>query len=219
MSMLSDPTITRGWDSAYLDNPEAQLWSEEPIPIVDDILARGRGCCLDLGCGDGRHLLALQRGGLDVVGLDISATALQRADRLLRLHGCPAPLLLGDILALPFAAGTLDVVCALDVLGQVPDPRPVLSEAHRVLRPDGLLVVNLFALTDDTFGEGLQIAPNTFLFKETLFRYFSRSDVESLFAEGWESEIVTASWTDPPHGSFRPVGHTHTSHVVFARPA
>lgn len=217
--MLGDSTITRGWDKAYLENGSAQLWSEKPMPIVEDIFVRGRGCCLDIGCGDGRHLLALQRGGLNVVGLDISPTALQRADRLMRDQGRAVPLVLGDMLALPFADATLDVVSALDVLGQVADPDPAISEARRVLRPGGLLVVNLFDTSDGTFGEGAQIAPSVFLYKETLFRYFSRSEAEGLFAIGWKVDIKQATWIDPPHGSFRPKAHTHVNHVVFARVA
>ncbi|HEU0250428.1 MAG TPA: class I SAM-dependent methyltransferase [Solirubrobacteraceae bacterium] len=207
-----------GWDRAYVENAEAPLWSQEPMPILEDVLDRARGCCLDLGCGDGRNLVALQQGGLDVVGLDISMTALRRADRLLRARGRAAPLILGDILSLPFADHTIDTVTALDVLGQVSDLAPVLAEVRRVLKEDGLLAANLFDLSDSTFGEGSPVSGNTFLYKDTLFRYFSRREVHDLFA-GWQTEVTRASWTDPPHGDFRPRKHMHVNHIVFARPS
>jgi len=215
--------IDQGWDAAYLENPDAQLWNEEPMPIVADIVARGRDrglrTCLDVGCGDGRNMLALQHGGLDVSGLDISPTALGRADRLLRDQGNPAVLLGGDIGALPVAAGTLDMVTALDVAGQVPDPTAMIAEAHRVLRPGGLLAVNLFSPQDGTYGEGEQIGRHVFVYKQTLFRFYEREDLDELFAGAWDWETEIVTWDDPPHGSFRPYEHTHVNHVVYATPA
>jgi SAM-dependent methyltransferase len=218
--MSTDATLTDGWDAAYRDNPEASLWSEEPMPIVAEIASRARARGLrvgvDLGCGDGRNLAALRARGLELAGLDISPTALVRADGLLRANGDAALLIGGEVTALPFAAGTLDLLTALDVAGQVPDPAPLIAEARRVLRPGGLFVVNLFTPEDDTYGEGEEIGPRTFLYRETLFRYFERAEIAPLFGEGWGLEIEEASWVDPPHGSFRPRRHRHVNHVVYA---
>lgn len=218
--MKTDPQITRGWDVAYEDNPGAALWSEEPMLIVTEIAARARRLGarvgVDLGCGDGRNLKALRGLGLDLVGLDVSPTALARADELLRAADGGAPLILGDVTALPFVDGTLDLVTALDVAGQVPDPAPLIAEARRTLRPGGLFVANFFALEDDTYGEGEALGPHTFLYRETLFRYFERAEVRSLFTSVWDLEIEEVSWVDPPHGSFRPYSHRHVNHVVYA---
>lgn len=218
--MPTDSTLDRGWDAAYEENDDSQLWSTEPMPIVPEVvaLARARGLRVgvDLGCGDGRNLLALKEAGLEIAGLDISATALHRADRLLRERGDGAVLLVGDASALPFPDGTLDLVTALDVAGQIPDPRPLFAEARRVLRPGGLFVVNLFTPQDETFGEGEEVSPLTFRYRDTLFRYFEESELADLFDRGWDLEIGTATWLDPPHGSFRPTPHRHVNHVVKA---
>lgn len=48
--------------------------------------------------------------------------------------------MLGDAHALPVRAGTVDLVLMLEVLEHVRDPRAVLGEVHRVLRPGGRLV-------------------------------------------------------------------------------
>jgi SAM-dependent methyltransferase len=221
--MSTESTLDRGWDAAYEENDDLQLWSEEPMPIVPDVvkLAHDRNLRLgvDLGCGDGRNLLALRKGGLELAGVDISARALQRADRLLREHGDGAILLFADACSLPFPDATLDLVTALDVAGQVPDPRPLFEEARRVLRPGGLLVVNLFTPEDETCGEGEEVAPLTFRYRDTLFRYFEEAEIGDLFGEGWKLDIGTATWMDPPHGSFRPAPHRHVNHVVKATAA
>lgn len=212
-----------GWDAAYRESSSAQLWNESPMPIIDDIVRRAQGgglrLCVDLGCGDGRNLAALQKGGLEVSGLDLSPTALARADELLRERGRPAALVVGDIAALPFADGTIDVVTALDVAGQVPNLRPALAEARRVLRSDGLLAMNLFTPEDDTYGEGDEVAPDTFVYRDTLFRYYRDDEVEPLFGSEWKIDVERATWMDPPHGPFRPRAHRHVNHVVYATPA
>src|SRR5687768_16523265 len=48
-------------------------WPEQERKALE--LAEGR--CLDIGCGAGRVLLALQREGLEAVGIDVSPRALE----------------------------------------------------------------------------------------------------------------------------------------------
>jgi SAM-dependent methyltransferase len=219
--MNIDTKSIDGWEAAYRNN-SAGLWDEKPMPIVAEIARRARAdglrIGLDLGCGEGRNLLALRRAGLEIAGLDISPSALGQADRLLRAQGQRATLIEGDICALPLASGTVDLITALDVAGQVADPGPMIAEAHRVLHGEALMVANLFSLEDETYGTGEEIGPNTFRYKDTLFRYFEESEVRGLFESGWEVELEKLSWVDEPHGAFRPTPHRHVNFVVWARP-
>jgi SAM-dependent methyltransferase len=94
---------------------------------------------LDLGCGSGELARALAAAGLRVAGCDISPEMLRRA----AAEGChPAGwlLLAPRWRALPFAAGSLDVVVAASVLEFVAEPVTVLRECARVLRPGGVLL-------------------------------------------------------------------------------
>ena len=221
--MTTHHEIVTGWDAAYQEQGGSVLWNDEPMPILDEIVARAReanlSATVDVGCGDGRNLLRLQQAGLLTCGLDISETALGSADRLLRGHGRAVPLIVGDITALPFGSGTMDLITMLDVGGQVPDVTPAIREAQRVLRPGGLLVVNLFTYDDETYGDGTEIGPGAFVYKDTLFRYYRREEVEELFGLGWASEVQHLSWIDPPHGEFRPREHRHDNYVVYATKA
>ena len=93
---------------------------------------------LDLGCGDGRVAAELARAGALVTGVDPSRVALERARRQnpeLEFH---AP---GADGRLPLADSRFDIVSCLHVLEHVADTQTLLSEARRVLAPEGVLAV------------------------------------------------------------------------------
>ncbi len=93
---------------------------------------------LDVGCGEGA--LAAAAGDAPwVVGLDGSATM---------LAAVPPPRVRADAVDLPFRDGAFDAVVAVNVYDHLPDPRPALHAAHRVLRPGGLLVAGTISRHD-----------------------------------------------------------------------
>ncbi|HEY8581591.1 MAG TPA: class I SAM-dependent methyltransferase, partial [Capillimicrobium sp.] len=97
-------------------------------PVARRLLAEDATPVLDVGCGDGALSRYLPAGAW--VGVDTSARMLDRA---------PAGALLGDAAALPFDDGAFASVTLLYVLYHLADPRQALAEAHRVLRPGGLI--------------------------------------------------------------------------------
>jgi SAM-dependent methyltransferase len=228
-----------GWDLAYQTQSNAHdpgandlgangeklpayLWTEEPVPFLQDIelhrLLRKHctGIILDAGCGDGRNALHLERHGFHVVGIDVSSAAVEiAADRALQAGQNRAMFFQDDIRNLR-TRGPVDGVICIDALSQVEEPKKCLDEFRRVLRPGGLLVFNLYTPEDDTYGSGRQISVRTFEYKNTLFRYYLEDEVAGLM-DGWNNiRIRTAVWMEPPHGEFRPSPHTHVSWVVMA---
>ncbi|WP_395740816.1 class I SAM-dependent methyltransferase [Prosthecobacter sp.] len=100
-----------------------------------------RSRLLDAGCGTGGTLEYLQtrNGELALAGIDLS----EQAVNCCRQRGLSA-VKVGAVEALPFEEGTFDAVLSLDVLYHTGvDEKQALAEMRRVLRPDGLLVMNL----------------------------------------------------------------------------
>ena len=92
---------------------------------------------IDIGGGSGTYASEIVRAApLTVVGLDISASMIEQRAR--------DPLLpenvVGDMEALPFDDASFDAALFVGSLHHVPDPLPALREAHRVVRPGGLLL-------------------------------------------------------------------------------
>jgi ubiquinone/menaquinone biosynthesis C-methylase UbiE len=94
---------------------------------------------IEVGAGFGR--LADEYAGYDnVVLLDSSEVHVAAANET--LGGNPRFVVqLGDALALPFPADTFDVAVCVRVLHHFSDPRPIIAELGRIVRPGGVLVV------------------------------------------------------------------------------
>ena len=105
------------------------------------------GCSvLDIGCGLGAvdELLITRHGARSVLGVDIDpallATMAQRiecaglAARITPLCVKPGPL--------PLADDSFEVVFSKDAIVQIPDKAAVFSDAYRLLRPGGRLIVS-----------------------------------------------------------------------------
>lgn len=116
-------------------------------------LGAGPARVLDAGCGTGGLIKDLRAHNPDwtLTGLDFSA----RACELARLR-TDAEIVEGSILDLPFGDGTFDAVVSADVVCQVEDGGRALREFARVVRPGGVVLVNvpafrwLWSYHDDT---------------------------------------------------------------------
>jgi SAM-dependent methyltransferase len=101
------------------------------------------GRTLEAGCGLGRWVFYLNRKGYDVVGVEVSPTAIEA----IRQAVPAAPIRQGDILHMDFADSTFDAVISLGVVEHFAEgPQSALAEMRRVLSPGGLLFVSIPAV-------------------------------------------------------------------------
>lgn len=122
-------------------------WFRGRQRIVETVLRRelaGRGplSIASLGCGPAEGLTwLLPLAGLTgrVIGLDADPLHARRL-------GPGLEYVVGKLEAAPLASGSCDVVLVLDVLEHLDDDVAGLSEAARLLKPGGLLLVTVPAL-------------------------------------------------------------------------
>jgi len=93
---------------------------------------------LDLACGTGASAIHLaERFGVEPVGLDFSATTVERARAAAAEVGSAAEFVVGDAEYLDFEDGSFDAVICECSFCVFPDKTAVSSEITRVLRPTG----------------------------------------------------------------------------------
>ncbi|HEV2013497.1 MAG TPA: class I SAM-dependent methyltransferase [Candidatus Dormibacteraeota bacterium] len=104
------------------------------------VCSQARGEVLEMGVGTGRNLEHYPQG-IRLTGIDISAPMLDiarhRASELAR----EVDFRVGDAQALEFADESFDTVVFTLSLCSIPDDRKAISEAKRVLRPGGRLLL------------------------------------------------------------------------------
>src|SRR5476651_1421955 len=122
----------------FRDN--AQRWDELRALHVAD---------LDIGTGTGRLLEVLAPKVEQAIGVDQSREMLALARANLARAGIDnADIRQGDMYALPFEADSFDVVTIHHVLHYADDPSAALSEAARVVKPGGTVLVVDFSPHD-----------------------------------------------------------------------
>jgi ubiquinone/menaquinone biosynthesis C-methylase UbiE len=135
------PITTRegyaAWARTYDEGPNQLLDLEQPVvrEILDGLPA---GVALDAACGTGRHSAYLASLGHEVIGVDNSPEMLDVA----RTKVPAGTFHEADLLALPLADDSVDLVVCAIALNHVPDLAQALREFVRVLRPNGHLVVS-----------------------------------------------------------------------------
>jgi ubiquinone/menaquinone biosynthesis C-methylase UbiE len=119
-----------------IDDAEDRRLGRKNAAIIAP-LTRPGDKVLEVGCGRGHVLKAIQEAGCQVFGIDPSVDMVELA----RGHGVSADV--GTAEALGFTSNTFDLVFSQQVLEHIhPDDVPEhLGEAYRVLKPGGLLVV------------------------------------------------------------------------------
>ncbi|MGW0568355.1 class I SAM-dependent methyltransferase [Streptomyces tauricus] len=114
---------------------EVERWCARADAVDLEILGRCEGAVLDIGCGPGRLVAELAGQGRRVLGIDVSAAAVNRTERL----GGPA-LCRSVFEPLP-AEGRWDTALLVDGnVGIGGDPRALLARLVDLLAPAGLLI-------------------------------------------------------------------------------
>ena len=104
------------------------------------VCAQAQGEVLEIAVGTGRNLPFYPRG-VRIKGIELSPEMLRIARERASSLEISAELSEGDAQALPFPDRSFDTVVCTLALCSIPDDRKAISEARRVLRPGGKLLL------------------------------------------------------------------------------
>jgi len=125
---------------------------KEPFPrfgeVVEAFKKHDFRSVLDLGCGSGRHVVALGEAGIAVTGLDISPSGLAATREWVdeRTEWAPARLVQADMRdGLPFRNGAFDGIMSFQVIhhAMLAEVLGTIDEIWRILKPGGIVVVSV----------------------------------------------------------------------------
>lgn len=123
---------------------------------------------LDIGAGTGTYSIWLGKKGLDVTALDQSTEMMKVAKDKADKEGLDINWILGDAHNLPFSDNTFDLVISVTAIEFMDNPKRVLEEAMRVLKPKGKLIIGVLT-KDSPWGE--------------LYQAVAKEDPSNLFAK------------------------------------
>ena len=146
---------------------------------------------LEIGCGTGANLREQRSRWTTAVGLDLEMRALAFSRDLAAVQADASEVL-------PFADATFEAIFMLDVLEHLEEPKALVREMNRVLRPGGIVVImvparpELWSYWDEIHGHQ---------------RRYTKATLAAVFDDGWRlgSLEYSFSWMYPIVFLFRRV--------------
>jgi 2-polyprenyl-3-methyl-5-hydroxy-6-metoxy-1,4-benzoquinol methylase len=195
----SDAELARIYNAYYFLGSESEA-GRETVSQIKQATARlylseirryqglPSGRLLEIGCGEGDFLVSAETAGWEVIGVEYSSAACERARQRLKNGGVRC----GELPDAKLAAEQFDLCVISDVIEHVRSPRDFLQEIHRVLKPGG----TLFIATPSIDSWSARIMQQKWMeFKAEHLTYFDRQNLQTaLFASGYREIIVQAGW-------------------------
>jgi SAM-dependent methyltransferase len=167
------------WDSAYRNAPPPwDIGRPQPafVRLADEGLIEAP--VLDSGCGTGEHALFLAARGLEVVGVDISPSAIAKAREKAAARGVAPTFVVGDVMELEALGrhfGTVIDSGVFHVFETPGEEARYVANLHAVMEADGLL--HLMCFSDEEPGSW---GP----------RRVTHDELRAAFAVGWQVESI-----------------------------
>jgi SAM-dependent methyltransferase len=178
---LSDEEISfphESYDPSKGNQELSGIWAKWRVRyILNELKKEKIDLTWEIGSGDGSVAISLQKEFVAVIGVEplFNGAAITNENGV-RTY-------LGTLESLNLPSGSISAIGAFDVLEHLPEPRILLDEIYRVLKPGGLLLVTvpahqwLFSDFDASIGH---------------FRRYSKKTLNSLLHNAGFGEISTS---------------------------
>ena len=122
--------------------------------VVELAAPQNNWAVLDIATGSGHTAFALSPYVRSVTGIDITPEMLREAEGLKAQRSIPnVTFQTGDVHELPFGDGSFQLVTCRRAAHHFSDIRLALSEIHRVLAPNGRVVIDDRSVPEDDFAD------------------------------------------------------------------
>ncbi|PSR32954.1 MAG: methyltransferase type 11 [Sulfobacillus benefaciens] len=140
----SDSLITSyfGRYHAAYRTSERHAHGSDLAHLIDSLHLQPNSLVLDAACGTGHTTLALASRGHRVVGMDMTPEMVHEAQDLAQSRGLSASWIIGNVDQLPWDPQTFDAVTCRRAAHHFQNLQSFLREAHRVLKPGGVLGIS-----------------------------------------------------------------------------
>ena len=178
------------WEKAWnmCKVPYTQLPDLSYIPrIAEELNKSGAKRVLDLGCGSGWLAVYLARQGFEVVGVDVSAQAINLANTWARQEDLKISFEVGDASQLQYQAGSFDAVVANSIFEHFPIKQAqVLTDKVNSMLKVGGVFVGCFDKVGGGPGEYYTLEDGTHVYtdkarKGMMLRRYELEELQDLF--------------------------------------
>ena len=185
------------WAEKHCEKPpESEVYRF--IGLLEERFASGPLRIWDLGCGAGRHAVAIAKTGHHAYASDNAPKGLERTRQYLDICGVSATLALADMTECPWGDVSFHGVIAWNVLhhNTLANTGRAVDVVHRSLVSGGLLLATLKSDKADWCGQGEEIEPGTFVLNKgpeagVPHHYFNEKGIRQLFCSGqWRLLIL-----------------------------
>lgn len=203
-NIVENPIDNTDYWNQYYQN---RVCSTQPSPFAQYVatLVESGKTLVDLGCGNGRDALYFAGLGLHVVGMDLSASAIQMLEETQTPN---ARFICGDFISHPtHAAGSYDYAYSRFTIHAINQKQEslLLQAMFQALKPGGKFFIEVRSVHDPLYGKGQPVERNAFFYDNHYRRFIVLSELtRTLEQYGYRVEYAKEQTGFAPYGNDDP---------------
>lgn len=158
----------RLWEELWSGDEGLEWWRKpapEVLELVSSYTPETHPAVLDLGCGVGRHAIALAQAGFRVTATDSAPSAIERLKEWAERAGVSVNTKVCPMAEQGLPDRSFDMVLAYNVIyhGYREQFAQAITHASSLIRPCGVFFFTSPSREDAKYGCGERVAPHTYL--------------------------------------------------------